>query len=328
MDKKDITAIVLNPAARDGKASENWPFIEKTLRHYGINFEKFDTDRDSAKTIDSVKEIAEMGFGRIVAVGGDGTQNLIINGIMRAKVETRPEYALFPCGTANDIGGSFDIRMPNFSKKEIETCIRTLARGTLYNLDLGLVNSDTYFADSFGIGFDASVLKDRNATRHDRPFMRTGKQSYIPSILGEMAGNYVAPHAQITIDGNTKTTKLFNMVINDTQIYAGEFKLHPDIRANDGLLDVNYFWDFQSYLSEFGSHGIDQVSKRIDPTGLSGKAMRMVVENSKHYQAKNIEITLDQVTPTQIDGEEYCPGDHFTITCVKHALKLVIPYER
>ena len=330
MNKQNTTAIILNPAARDWKAKKNWPFIEKTLRQHNINFEKFDTVADNKETVETVSQITEQGYGRIVAVGGDGTQNLIINGIMKADLapEQRPEYALFPCGTANDIGGSFDIRMPKFSKKEIVECIQTLTRGTLYNLDLGLINNQTYFADSFGIGFDASVLEHRNRTRKERMIFRQGKQSYAPSIVNELAGNYTRPKAELIIGGKKTKTKIFNLVINNVQIYAGRFILHPDIRANDGLLDLNNYSNNQTYLSEMGTQGIEGILELIDPTKLTKKAVRMAIENSRHYQAKTIDISLSKPTTTQVDGEEYEIGDEFKVECVKHALKLVINYER
>lgn len=67
--KKEITAIVLNPEARDGQAGKNWPWVEKTLREHGIRFDTFETQNDG-NIVRSVKEIAEAGYGRIVGAGG------------------------------------------------------------------------------------------------------------------------------------------------------------------------------------------------------------------------------------------------------------------
>jgi diacylglycerol kinase family enzyme len=103
---KEMTAIVLNPEAGDGQAGNNWPWAEKILRQHGIRFDTFETD-NGENIVRSVKEIAEAGYGRIVGAGGDGTQNAVINGIMKAAVDERPEYGILPLGTANDIGKSF-----------------------------------------------------------------------------------------------------------------------------------------------------------------------------------------------------------------------------
>ena len=148
--KKEITAIVLNPEAGDGQAGNNWPWVDKILREHGILFDTFETNKDG-NIVKAVKEIAESGYGRIVGAGGDGTQNAVINGIMRAAVDERPEYGILPFGTANDIGKSFSLAMPGWTAKEFRRCVEALVAGTRYNLDLGLVNGERYFANSFTV---------------------------------------------------------------------------------------------------------------------------------------------------------------------------------
>lgn len=326
-DKKTTTAIILNPMARDWEARKKWPVLERILVSYSINFEKFETSPNMDVVL-AVKEIAEAGFGRIVGAGGDGTQNAVVNGIMRADVEIRPEYAVFPFGTANNIGKSFNIEVNNWAKKDLESCVRALVAGTRYNLDLGLVNGDRYFADSFTLGFDAVVLKDRNATRHKRIIMNKGVESYVPSLFKSFLGQYKRPTLSMIVDGvKFEDSKLFNFVMKCVQVYAGNFILSENIRGNDGILDAFLYTNAEAYTSEIGTHVLKKMLQ-IDPTGISTDLVDLAVQNSEHLRGRSYEIRLSAKTPSQIDGEEYHEGKEFKIECAKHALTLIVPYER
>jgi diacylglycerol kinase family enzyme len=325
--KKEITAIVLNPEAGDGRAGNNWPLADKILRQHGIQFDTFETNNDG-NIVRSVKEIAEAGYGRIVGAGGDGTQNAVINGIMRATVDERPEYGILPLGTANDIGKSFGLTMPGWTEKDLEMCVRALVSGTRYNLDLGLVNGERYFANSFTVGFDAVVLKDRNATRHMRTTMNKGIESYVPSLFKSFLGRYKRPRATINVDGEEfKSAKMFNLIVKDSRVYAGSFILDDGIRGNDGFLDVFLYTSSEAYTSEIGTHVL-KVLLKLDPTGLSTDLVDLAVRNSHFKKGRVIEVCIDRNVESQIDGEEYLEENHFIIDCVKHALTLIVPYER
>jgi YegS/Rv2252/BmrU family lipid kinase len=325
--KKEITAIVLNPEARDGQAGSHWPWVDKILRAHGIRFDTFETKNDG-NIVRAVKEIAESGYGRIVGAGGDGTQNAVINGIMQAAVDERPEYGILPFGTANDIGKSFDLAMPGWTERELEMCARALVAGTRYNLDLGLVNGERYFANSFTVGFDAVVLKDRNATRHTRMLMNKGIESYVPSMFKSFLGRYKRPKARISVDGDEfKGAKLFNLVVKDARVYAGNFILSENIRGNDGFLDVFLYTSSEAYTSEIGTHVLKAFLK-LDPTGLSSDFVDLAVQNSDYKKGTAIDIQIDRKVESQIDGEEYRKDNHFVIECVRHALTLIVPYER
>ncbi len=325
--KKEITAIVLNPEARDGQAGNNWPWVDKVLREHGIRFDTFETNSDG-NIVKAVKEIAESGYGRIVGAGGDGTQNAVINGIMQADVDERPEYGILPFGTANDIGKSFHLTMPGWTERGLEACVRALVAGTRYNLDLGLVNGERYFANSFTAGFDAVVLKDRNTTRHTRMVMNKGIESYVPSMFKSFLGRYKPPKARISVDGEEfKNAKLFNLVVKDAMVYAGNFVLSDNIRGNDGFLDVFLYASSEAYTSEIGTHVLKAFLK-LDPTGLSSDFIDLAVQNSRHKRGTAIDIQIDRKLESQIDGEEYRKDNHFTIECARHALTLIVLYER
>jgi diacylglycerol kinase (ATP) len=324
---KQTTAIVLNPMARDGEAKKKWPLVENVLRAHGIKFDLFET-RNDGNIVETVKEIAEDGYARIVAAGGDGTQNAVVNGLMAVASEVRPEYGLLPFGTANNIGKSFDLVVPVWSERALDRCARALVAGTRYHFDLGLVNGERYFASDFTIGFDAVVLGDRNANRDARKVMRNGIESYLPSLFKTFLGRYKRPRARAIVDGAAlKGAKLFNLVVKNAMVYAGSFILSRDIRGNDGLLDVFLYTNAEAYTSELGTHVLKMVLK-LDPTGLSANVVDLAVQNSEYKKGRVIEVRTDRKIASQVDGEEYRKENKFVVECERRALTLIVPYER
>ena len=335
---KQKTAIVMNPSANDWEAKKRWPTMANLLKKHEIDFDLVETRKDRG-TISLTQEITEKGYGRVVAVGGDGTINEVLNGIMKADVPEKPKLGLIPFGTANDVCKSFNIWGMN-----IENHVRNLVDGLEYPLDLGLVNGERYFADCFSVGFEASVLKDRNLTRGRRLLMSKGFQSYVPSAIKELAF-YRKAKAAIELDGKEINKKIYSLIVKNSRVYAGSFILNERIRGNDGKLDLFFFKDGVQFWQKFGtqiakkvaqiaypsqiSTNIPQIakyiSKKADPTGIATNIVDIIIENYEDHQAERIKISLSNKVDSQIDGEEYGVQKEYTIECVKHALNTACP---
>jgi len=316
--RKD-NVIIMNPSAHDWEAGEQWPALTSLLGACGVDFDLLETGPGLNATA-LAQQAAETGYGRVVAVGGDGTVHEVINGLMRARVPRRPTLALIPFGTANDISKSF-----NITSYDLEETVRTISEGLDYPLDLGLLDGERYFADAFTIGYDADVLKDRNAMRAKRHLFKRGIESYLPSMAKE-ALFYAKATADIDVDGRAMRAKIYNLVVKNTRMYAGSFVLNSRIRGNDGKLDVFLFEQGQQYWSEIGTQLTKKVTVVADPTGFSGELMDIIVRNYRDFQARSVGITLSRPTSSQVDGEQYRTADRFTVTCIKGALTLKVPY--
>jgi len=169
------------------------------------------------------------------------------------------------------------------------------------------------------------VLEARTLPRGQRLLLRKGLGSYIPSLAKDVFF-YKNIRAKITIDGNGMDTKMYNLIVKNTRVYAGSFVLNKRIRGNDGKLDVFLFKKGMEYWSEVGTQITKQVSQVTDPSGLTGDLVDMVIKNYEDFQARSIEISLSDEISSQVDGEQYAAADHFSIRCVKHALTLQVPF--
>ncbi|MGC9341716.1 MAG: acylglycerol kinase family protein [Bacteroidales bacterium] len=92
MSEKNWLAIV-NPNAGAGKCSRDWPVIKNLLEKHQVRFDPVFTERRYHAMIISRKMIRE-GYRKIIIVGGDGTMNEVINGLLDAGVFVNYSFLL------------------------------------------------------------------------------------------------------------------------------------------------------------------------------------------------------------------------------------------
>ena len=136
---------IVNPIAGGGRAKALMPRIEAVFNDTGAEFDIYTTNGPQ-DAIKAAAEAAANGFDIVVAVGGDGTVNEVLNGI----AETGAALATVHGGKGNDFATA--INMPG----SIEEACVSLLKAEMKQIDLGRV-MDRYFINSVGVGFDAAV---------------------------------------------------------------------------------------------------------------------------------------------------------------------------
>ena len=252
----------------------------------------------------------------ISGLGGDGTHHALINGIMRFREKSPsariPPYAIIPFGTGNNIAKSFGLN-PGFGNisTSIKSAVKMALHGENHQVDLGKVN-DRWFLDAFTIGIDAHILTGRN---RDRTNFTKNSLTYrllkgYPLYLCNTIKSLWKCHpvrAKISVDGKKwYSGSFFNLVINNTAIYAGELDLTDSAPADDGLLDAVIFTGAIDYLQRY------LFAYRYLPKPLRTLS-RKTRQNTKHIRGKKFEIKLEKPLPCQIAGEELPPDDNFKI---------------
>lgn len=168
---------------------------------------------------------------RIVAVGGDGTIQSAVSGIVLAARETSPEtrLALVPAGRGNDLARG--LRIP----AKFEAALRLALEGEAFCLlDAGLANVDgvqTVFANALGIGFDAAV-----AVRAKRVPL-AGFPAYMVAALASLAIEPGPWRLTATLDGTPRTENFTLLSLGNGSTTGGGFRLTPDADPSDGKLD-------------------------------------------------------------------------------------------
>lgn len=164
------------------------------------------------------------GDGLIVAAGGDGTVNEVINGL-----STDATLGILPLGTANVLARELDLPL------KLEPACRRILEGEPLRMDLGVATDDEgierRFACMAGLGFDANVVSEvqPQMKRHLRTgaFTLTAFQVYFKNMLPEFE----------IIRGDEVYNTQFAIVANSSH-YGGEFKVMDGGSLTSGELSV------------------------------------------------------------------------------------------
>ncbi len=217
------TAIICNPAAGsvddvDALRSQLSRFDSATIH---LTSEAGDASR-------LAREAIAQGCGTVIAAGGDGTLNEVINGIAEHAAEV--VVGLLPLGTGNDFA-----RMLNLPSG-VENCIEVLRQQQTRPTDLVRVTSDCvrYFINVSAGGFSGAV--DEKMTPEIK--QAWGPLAYL-RCAAEALPNLKAFRTQITLDNARPTeVELYNVVVANGRYVAGGTPIAPEAAIDDGLLDI------------------------------------------------------------------------------------------
>lgn len=229
----DKTLIILNPWAGRGVAGERRRDIEAAMARSGIPYDLWTTHARGGAT-ELAWQGAERGYAQIVAVGGDGTINEVVNGIKGAEVQQkrRVPLAIMPFGTGSDFIKSLDGVVAN----DLAGAIRRVNAGQIKTIDLGLArvgdSSPRFFINALGIGLDAHVAAEALKLTKLR-----GLAVYLVAILRGLM-TYKAHPMTVISDGHNVHRRLLFASIANGRCQAGGFWLTPAAEIDDGLFDT------------------------------------------------------------------------------------------
>lgn len=210
--------LIYNPAAGGGKAATVGAAVQRCLEHQGVAVE--------VRTTNAPREalfIAEEFAARVdavVAVGGDGTVNEVINGLAGRDVP----LGIVPAGTVNVL--ALELGLPF----NVEKACETIARGRTTTLDLGRVDGRRFIL-MVGVGLDALTIRelDPRAKRRYRElaFVWTGLRSYLRHPPLEFS---------LLVDGERHTATY--AVVGNCRYYGGRFGVTTRADPTDGVFDI------------------------------------------------------------------------------------------
>ena len=230
--------VVVNPKASVGKSGKDWPQIRQILINDGIAFDDVLTEYPR-HAIEIVRNaIVEKGYRKFIAVGGDGTNNEVINGIFTQDVVPTTEItmAAMPIGTGNDWRRTFDIPL------EYDKVAKIIKAGHTYAHDIGKLtyydDGNTgirYFLNAAGTGLDEMVCHSTNRMKQQG---KGGTIRYLISLVKCML-TYKVTRIQLTIDDELVFDDyILNLSIGNGRFNGGGMMTMPKAIPNDGLFDV------------------------------------------------------------------------------------------
>lgn len=212
---------IVNPTAGKGKANGIAPLIEEVCNKADVEYKLVYTTKPG-EGLELGLYGAKEGFERIVAVGGDGTVNEVLNGI----VGTSAALGVVPGGSGNDF-----IRSINESN-DIEKLIYDNIYGNIIRADLGLCNGKN-FINVASCGFDAMVVSETQKVKK----MFSGSIAYVVALVKTIF-LYKGKAIKLTIDNDVYEVKSLLTAIANGRYYGGGMLPAPKALINDGYFDI------------------------------------------------------------------------------------------
>ena len=267
------TIIIGNPNSGRAKSGDHLERYAKILGSQGAEVEVWPTEYPQHAT-----ELAtRAGTCLVVAAGGDGTVNEVINGL-----ESDATLGILPLGTANVLA-----RELGLPRNPEQACQRILADNRS-RIDLGLATDregmERRFSCMAGIGFDATVV--RTVTPRLKRYLRV---LAFPLIAFKVYFDEEMPAVHITHDGETHNTQ--SAIIANGQYYGGDFRV---TRRRDSLTSGV----LETVL-------IERVSMLLRPDIMARYLARDPLSKSMHsFSANELRAYAPGGdVPVQLDGE-------------------------
>jgi diacylglycerol kinase family enzyme len=204
--------------------------LEQALWRAGIQTNLVEaTNKESA--IAEINERIDQGYHQFIAVGGDGTNNTVVNVLMdRYDPDSPFNYALLPWGTGNDWAAYHGL------SRRVPTLIRSILEKRFDTVDIGAIDFEfedkvTYFTNAVGMGFDAFVVeKMQNESK-------VGRLSYLAEVIRSM-GKYESVDLNWMEEDSDKSAKVFSFHIGLGHSAGGGLKILPHVNDRMGKLAV------------------------------------------------------------------------------------------
>ncbi len=300
--------VIVNPTAGRGAARRAIPSIRETLAEFGMIYDLVCTDGPW-----HAAELAEMaileGFDTLVAVGGDGTTNEIINGILRARQAGMGTAALgiIPVGGGNDFAYGMGLPLG------FRASIKTLGKRETRMIDIGHLSGGQYpegryFGNGVGIGFDA-VVSFIASKKRLRGFI-----GYLIAAVQTIYHYFQAPTVKIDLDDERFIQPSLMVSVMNGRRLAGGFMMAPKAITDDGLFDLLIADDVPP-----------AVIWSLIPRFLQGTQFGHPAIKTRRAARVTVQAVSGQL-PVHADGEEISEGcDRITIEIVPRAIELVCP---
>jgi len=322
--------IIANPSAGAGAGRASRARLLEAARHdferHGIDVE-LQIEPNSEAVSDRAEQAVLSGFRRIVAAGGDGTVNAVVNGMMRlAKSKGSGGQAVLesvalgvlPFGTGNVFAFNLGI-----GKTWREAC-RIIRAGEVRRIDVGLAHAfspapgqgqesatvqQRHFLLMAGIGFDAKVVEDTSLRLKYvlRDF------AYVLKTLQNVVQHQGTQMTLELDDGRVYANESWLVMVGNAASYAWDIKVTTHARLDDGLLDV-CLMPFENKLVSI------QQAMQI----LMGQHIERGI--AEYWKVKSVRVISEPAVPVQLDGDEWSQTP-VELTVIPGVLKVLAPPE-
>jgi YegS/Rv2252/BmrU family lipid kinase len=306
-DKKPRLKLIANPGA--GKTAEtgiNLEIATHILQDYGLHVDvAFAHPKKEASPM--AARAVEDGYKTIIAMGGDGTIEAVIRGMMDAHAGQgrKTRLGILPVGSANNIARSLGVPL------DLKEACALIASGPTRKVDLGRVkvgkNEPFYFLELVAVGLTAALYPEAKK-------LPKGDLSTIKDLVSTLVQHETNPKIFLKLDGESLIEiETLLATVSNTPVYGMNFLVAPTASLQDGLLDISLYPNFtKAELLAYYA--------RVMNEGYSGNG------NIQRYRAQKLKIKSRPGLEVMADGVMQGKGT-VRIKVFPQVLKVISPDE-
>ncbi|GAA0177678.1 diacylglycerol kinase family lipid kinase [Clostridium sediminicola] len=289
---------IINPKAGKGKSLDLIPKIEEIFE--SLEEEPIiEITQKPGHATEIVQKYVQLDNYRIYSVGGDGTLNEILNGI----INTQSQLGIIPAGSGNDFIKSLIIDKNITAENILEKTIF----GESKKVDVGIVNNK-YFINISSIGFDADVVKSS---------IKLKKSSFIPNKLAYLLSIFLAVffhknrNLEIILDNKKFNAKTTLLAICNGCFYGGGMHVAPFAKISDGYFDV-------CLVENISILKILMLFPKLI------KGIHSEIKEVTFFNAKKVSVNCEEDININIDGE-LIQSQHIEFQILPSAINVIYP---
>ncbi len=287
--------LILNPKARSEKGRRALKFIMANATRFTIY-----ATRSREEAIDLAKKFADEGEDLVIAAGGDGSLNAVIEGLAGSKTA----LGVFPTGTMNVFAREMGIPYD-----KLKNAMEVIDGGHREEVDLFAMNGAP-FVQMAGVGFDAQVIEETSWESKKR----LGPLAYLLAATKVIRAK--PPTLKVKFaDGREMVAAA--LLVGNGSLYGGQFPLFKNASNTDNLLDVIVF-------KEAGYQLVKDCLSGLVKGGIDAHSHGDSVE---YVQAAGLKVTCDEEIPVEVDGELWGRSSEIDFLPTGKTLRVFAPLE-
>jgi diacylglycerol kinase (ATP) len=286
------TLIVANLRSGGGRARDVLPLVTNAFKRHGREYELIvaPTGEATAPMLSEFLAAARTSFDQVAVIGGDGTLNGAVNGILTSGVNLT--LGIIPCGTGNEIIRALGI------PRDPERAVDVLLAGQVCPIDVGKVNN-RYFLNIFGLGYDVQVVKMVNTLR----------AVYYVAALLLLSSGFDPFQARVQVGERVFNGRAVLIAAANGRMYGERLLALPAPSLSDGLLDLYL-------LEELHSRTIRKTARLL---------RRLPVPELSVERCSSVRIQLDQRREAQVDGSLLGPAQTYDLSLLPRRISVIHP---
>jgi len=288
---------IFNPVAGKGKALRFRAKIEKRLLDLNVEHRFHETHgpREAMEIAQNLTGRANDDALDLVAMGGDGTLNEVLNGLTDP---SRVRLGIVPCGSGNDFATAASIPLSPLGA--LDLLLNGEAKYTDYMECSGIRGINV-----IGTGIDVDILR-----RYERMKLLKGSAAYLASLVLTLLSFKPRSFSEI-LDGKSVPHSAFIACAGNGRNIGGGIPICPEAIIDDGLIDIVI---------------VDNISRHRIPAAFVKLLQKKILAlpTTTFRRGKRLKVISDASIPIQIDGEIY---DHlpFDVRVIGHSLRVYRP---